>query len=130
MTAKSDKQRRAKLVLVETSDPSSESCDSTDNENSPSQTLQTPQVEIKKRGRPPKEELKTRKPQQFVITDETESRKDDSGIKCGRCHIHTRDIDLVFGTNAVGRRIARAKCECGANKTRYAKKEADIPEEK
>ena len=124
MASKSEKSRRAKLVLVETSDPSSESCDSTDNENSPSQ------VEIKKRGRPPKEKLKTRKSQQFVITDEAESRKDDTGIKCGRCHLHTHDIDLVFSANAAGRRIVRAKCECGANKTRYVKKEADIQEEK
>ena len=126
MTSKSEKPRRAKLVLVETSDPSSESTSSSDIENSPSQT---PQVEVKRRGRPPKEKLKTRKPQQFVITNEAESRKDDTGIKCGRCHLHTRDIDLIFGTNAAGRRIVRAKCECGANKTRYVKKEADIPEE-
>ena len=126
MASKSEKSRRAKLVLVETSDPSSESTSSSDIENLPSQT---PQVEFKRRGRPPKEKLKTRKSQQFVITDESKSREDGTGIKCGRCHLHTRDIDLVFSTNAAGRRIVRAKCECGANKTRYVKKEADIQEE-
>ena len=126
MASKSDKQRRAKLVLVETSDTSSESCESSDGDNLP---LQTPQVEVKRRGRPPKEKLKTRKPQQFVITEESKSREDGTGIKCGRCHLHTRDIDLILGTNVAGRRIVRAKCECGANKTRYVKKESDIQEE-